>query len=339
MKKISISLCVLLVISGVIQAQSYHFSQFFSTPLLTNPAHSGLTNGPYRVSANLRSQGTIGGSPYLTGYVSGDISPMRKYLPAGHKAGLGLYLMNDKSLGGGFQTNTVGFSAAYNLALDKLGKNNFGLGLQGTYNQRRIDFSKLSFGNQWGPDGYDPSRPIGEILPSSGQANKSYFDVNAGILYNFLTEKRAFFGGFSVYNILRHNDNILPEEFKMPTRYMLQGGSKFPAGEEGNMYVSLTHMRQAKAAETILGAAYGLNLNKEKEEGEDNELSFGLWYRYKDAVIPYLGYQLNGFRASLSFDYTVSEIRTGAQIKNAYELTLVFSAIDKLNLKTTVPWY
>ena len=277
MKKISISLYVLFVVSGVIQAQSYHFSQFFSTPLLTNPAHTGLTNGPYRVSSNLRSQGTIGGSPYVTGYVSGDVSPLRKYIPAGHKAGLGMYLMSDRSLGGAFQTNTVGFSAAYNLALDKFGTNNLGLGLQGTFNQRRIDFGKLTFGNQWGPDGYDPSRPIGEALPTSGEANKSYLDVNAGMLYNFLTEKRAFFAGLSVYNILRHNDNILPEEFKMPTRYMMQAGSRLPAGDEGNLYVSLTHMRQAKANETILGAAYGLRLKKEGEEAVENELSFGMW--------------------------------------------------------------
>jgi type IX secretion system PorP/SprF family membrane protein len=339
MKKISISLYVLLVISGVIQAQSYHFSQFFSTPLLTNPAHTGLTNGPYRVASNLRSQGMIGGSPYFTGYVSGDVSPLRKYLPAGHKAGLGMYVMNDKSLAGAFQTNSVAISAAYNLALDKFGKNNLGLGLQGTYNQRRIDFGKLSFGNQWGPDGYDPSRPIGEIIPTSSEANKNYLDVNAGMLYNLLLEKKAFFAGVSVYNILRHNDNILPEEFKMPTRYMIQGGSKFPAGDEGNLYISLTHMRQAKAAETVLGAAYGLRLQKEGEEGEENELSFGMWYRHKDAIIPYVGYQLNGFRAGLSYDYTVSEVKTGAQVKNAYELTLSFSAIDKLNLKTTVPWF
>ena len=332
---ISLYLCVMM--ANGLMAQSYHFSQFFSTPLLTNPAHTGLTNGPYRLASNLRSQGGIGGSPYFTGYISADVSPLKKYLPAGHKAGVGMYVMSDRSLSGAFQTNSIGFSAAYNLALDKLGKNNLGLGLQGTYNQRRIDFGKLSFGNQFGPGGYDPSLPIGEGLPTSGEASKSYLDVNAGMIYNRILEKHAFFAGASVYNILRHKENILPEEFKMPTRYMLQAGAKLPAGPEGNAYISLTHMRQAQANETVLGAAYGLRLTK--KEGEENELSFGMWYRYKDALIPYVGYQLNGLRVGLSYDYTVSSLKTGAQVRNAYELTLVFSAIDKLNLKTTVPWY
>lgn len=327
---------LLLVISGMLQAQSYHFSQFFSTPLLTNPAHTGFTDGPYRVASNFRSQGMSGGSPYFTGYISGDISPFKQYLPAGHRAGLGIYVMNDRSLSGALQTNSIGFSTAYNVGLDKKGSSSLGVGLQGTYNQRRVDYGKLTFGNQFGSGGYDPSLPIGETLPFSSNVNDSYFDVNAGIIYNVLMENRSFFAGASVYNIVKHKDNFLAEEFKMPTRYMLQAGSQFKASEEGKLYFSLTHMAQAKANETILGGAYGLQITKDEKKPE---LLFGAWYRFKDALIPYVGFHNNGFRAGLSYDYTVSEAKTGAQIRNAYELTLLFSAIDKVNLKTTIPWF
>lgn len=320
----------------MLQAQSYHFSQFFSTPLLTNPGHTGFTDGPYRVASNFRTQGMSGGSPYFTGYVSADISPFKQYLPVGHKAGVGMYVMNDKSLSGALQTNSIGLSAAYNVGLDKKGISSLGLGLQGTYNQRRVDYSKLSFGNQFGSAGYDASLPIGETLPFSSNVNDSYFDVNAGIIYSASMENRAFFGGASVYNIVKHNDNFLAEEFKMPTRYLLQGGSQFKAGDEGKLYFSLTHMGQAEANETILGGAYGLQITKDEKK---SEVSFGAWYRVKDALIPYLGYYNNGFRVGLSYDYTVSDAKTGSQVRNAYELTLLFSAIDKLNLTTTIPWY
>jgi type IX secretion system PorP/SprF family membrane protein len=336
MKKISIGLYLFLIASTVLKAQSYHFSQFFSTPLLTNPGHTGFIDGPYRVASNFRTQAMSGGSPYFTGYVSADVSPFKKYLPAGHKAGLGMYVMNDKSLSGALQTNSIGMSAAYNVGLDKYGVNTLGLGIQGTYNQRRVDFSNLTFGNQFGSTGYNPSLPIGETLPSSSDINDSYFDVNAGIIYNALMKDKAFFVGASVYNIVKHQDNFLSSEFKMPTRYMLQAGSQFKAGEEGNMYFSLTHMGQAKANETIFGGAYGLQLTNEEIK---KEITFGAWYRLKDALIPYVGYYNNGFRLGLSYDYTVSSAKTGAEIRNAYELTLLFSAIDKLNLKTTIPWY
>ena len=82
---ISVLSVVMFMFPGV-KGQSYHFSQFFSTPLLTNPANTGLTDGPYRLASNFRAQGLSGGSPYLTGYISADISPFREKLLEGHKA-------------------------------------------------------------------------------------------------------------------------------------------------------------------------------------------------------------------------------------------------------------
>ena len=72
-------------------AQFVPYSQYDNTPLLTNPANTGFTDGPYRVAANLRKQGT--GAGFFTGYLSAEVSPLCDKLPMGHRAGLGLYLM------------------------------------------------------------------------------------------------------------------------------------------------------------------------------------------------------------------------------------------------------
>src|SRR5690242_13340262 len=126
MKKLLTSLCLLFV-ANIIWGQSYHFSQFFSTPLLTNPANTGLIDGPYRLASNFRSQGNPGGNPFLTGYLSADISPFSRYLPANHKAGIGLYAMNDRSLSSVVQTNSVGMSIAYHVGLDPNNEQSVGL--------------------------------------------------------------------------------------------------------------------------------------------------------------------------------------------------------------------
>src|SRR5919112_1464713 len=98
MRNYPICLFLLLLVSGPkLAAQSYHFSQFFSTPLLTNPAHTGFIEGPYRVASNLRSQGSLKDGTSLTGYLSGDFGLFRGSLPAGSTAGVGIYLMNDQS--------------------------------------------------------------------------------------------------------------------------------------------------------------------------------------------------------------------------------------------------
>lgn len=334
MKKIIVAFGLLLMIANVLKAQSYHFSQFFSTPLLTNPANTGFIDGSYRVASNFRSQGMSGGgSPYFTGYLSADISPFRDSLANGHKAGLGMYVMNDKSLSGALQTNSIGMSAAYNVGLDKLGQHSLGVGLQGTYHQRRIDYSKLSFENQYDPNGYNPSLPIGEVLDNR---SKNYLDVNAGILYNAILKDKSFFGGISLYNILKHEENFLGDDFKMPTRLMIQGGAQFTTAEYGRVYFSLTSMTQAKANETTIGGAYGLQFG---EKIIKNEVRFGMWYRYKDALIPYVGYYYEGFQAGLSWDYTVSSLKTATQLRNGFELTLLYRIVNKKELRTIIPWY
>jgi type IX secretion system PorP/SprF family membrane protein len=330
MKNAILGLCVLMA-GGAVKAQSYHFSQFFSTPLLTNPANTGMSDGPYRVASNMRSQGG-GGNTYFTGYLSGDVGLLRDKLPMGHKAGTGLYLLSDQSLTSAVRTTAAGLSVAYHVGLDDYGENSVGLGLQATYQQRRIDYSKLTFESQYGPAGYDASLPVGEPLDFN---SKSFFDLNAGLIYRTTIENKSLFAGFSAYNILQHRENILPDEFKFPTRFTFQAGAQVSMAEAGRVYFSLTSMHQAKANELTFGGAYGYPL---AEEG-GGEITGGLWYRYKDAVIPYIGLQYSGFQAGISYDYTVSGLKTGSQTRNGIELTLLFRALDRRELKTLVPWY
>jgi len=332
MKRRLIILYGLLLVAQQLLGQAYHFSQFFSTPLLTNPANTGHLEGPFRLASNFRSQGQLGGSSIFTGYLSADFSVMQNALGEGHKAGAGIYLMNDQSLNGALQTNSAGLSAAYHVPLDLDQEHSIGLGFQGTFHQRRIDYTKLSFSNQFGPGGYNPSLPINEALPNR---RIGYLDVNLGMVYNVVKDDRSFFGGVSIYNILRHKENLLESEFKMPVRYTVQGGAQLYIGEYGKAYFSVTHLQQASAHETTVGTAYGHQLS----DGSKNEINFGLWYRYKDALIPYVGYHRNAFQVGLSYDHTISTLKTAAQVRNGYELTLIYRAVDKQSLKTLIPWY
>jgi type IX secretion system PorP/SprF family membrane protein len=331
MKKHYLALYALIMGHFVLQAQSYHFSQFFSTPLLTNPANTGFIEGPYRLASNFRSQG-IASNTYFTGSLSADFNLFQNSLDEGNKAGAGIYIMNDQSLNGALQTNSIAISTAYHIGLDPDEVHSFGIGFQGAFHQRRFDYSKLTFGNQFGPNGYDAALPVGEALDN---IDRSYFDINTGMVYNVNLEDRSFFGGVSLYNILRHKENLLDDELKMPLRYTVQLGGQIFIGEYSKAYFSLTHLQQANAKETTVGGAYGLQLTDDSK----NEINLGMWYRYKDAVIPYIGYQRNAIQIGLSYDHTVSSMKTASQVRNGYELTLLYKATDKRTLKTLIPWY
>src|SRR5687768_11411988 len=165
--------------------QSYHFSQFYSTPMLVNPAATGATSSPYRLAANYRSQWRNEGTPYTSFTAAGDAHILKDVLGEGNVLGLGLTFLNDKALNGVVQTNSFSLSSGYHIALDADNIQQLGIGFQGTYNERRIDFSRLQFENQFGSGGFDPTLPIGEALQDG---KKHYFDISAGVLYSAAVE-------------------------------------------------------------------------------------------------------------------------------------------------------
>ena len=335
MKRISITAILLFLflhLSFLSKAQPYHFSQFYSTPLLNNPAFTGYTEGQFRVATNFRSQWSQGSTPYVTTALSFDTRGLKNYINENNSAGAGIYFMNDQSSGGALQTNSIGLSAAYNLSLDEFKEQTVGVGLQGVFTQRRIDYSKLSFESQYGSNGFDPSLPVGEPLNLS---SKAIFNANAGISYHYNHDYNSFFASASVYNALSPDESMLLYEFKTPRRYSFMAGGHLAIGYDRTIYGSLNYMSQSKAREMTIGAAYGIQIGENKKQ----EIDFGLWHRVKDALIPYIGYQLNGFQFGLSYDYTISKIKTAGQVRNGYELTLSFTSDDKLEENRIKSWY
>jgi hypothetical protein len=52
-----------------------------------------------------------------------------------------------------------------------------------------------------------------------------------------------------------------------------------------------------------------------------------------------VGYQTDKFQFGFSFDFTVSALKTGAQVRNGQELTMIFKAPDLTEIKRLIPWY
>lgn len=321
-----------LVFCSFASAQTYHFSQFYSTPLLINPAATGLTAGPYRLASNYRSQWNASGSPYTTFTFSGDAHVMKDKLADGNTLGLGLVFLNDKTMDGVVQTNQLALSAGYHISLDADNIQSIGLGFQGTYNERRIDFSRLQFENQYGNGGYDPSLPIGESFDAG---KKYYVDMNLGAMYSFALEDRSLFAGLAAYNLLKKKDDYLTEQFKAPPLFSAIAGGDIDVGVNNSFYFSGNYRQQGNTRELTLGMAYGVFLDGEGY----NALKLGLWHRINDALIPYAGYTYKGLQVGCSFDYTVSGAKTSSQIRNTFEISLLYLAPDESELKRWIPWY
>src|SRR5580765_8902229 len=77
--KMILMMTVGFLVSLCSQAQDLHFSQFFNSPLTTNPANTGfIPDADYRIGANYRNQySTVMTVPYKTMSIFGDAQVFR----------------------------------------------------------------------------------------------------------------------------------------------------------------------------------------------------------------------------------------------------------------------
>jgi len=87
-------------------AQDLHFSQFFNSPLTTNPANTGfIPDGDYRLGINYRDQwSSVMSVPYKTMSAFGDVQLMKNKFDNGW-IGLGGVILRDVA-GSGNLTST-----------------------------------------------------------------------------------------------------------------------------------------------------------------------------------------------------------------------------------------
>src|ERR1700753_2862256 len=96
LKKIWILLCCAVCALQSGYGQEFHFSQWFNSPLLTNPANTGfIPDADYRLGANYRDQwSAIMAAPYRTMDIWGDAQVFRNRIENGWM-GLGGVILRD----------------------------------------------------------------------------------------------------------------------------------------------------------------------------------------------------------------------------------------------------
>ena len=145
-KLISVALVLLTVLYS--KAQDLHFSQFFNSPLTTNPANTGfIPDADYRIGAHFRNQwSSILAAPYKTLSLYGDAQVFRDRLDNGW-LGVGGLILTDEAGSGGLRSTKIYGSVAYHqmLGSSSLLSAGFNVG----WANKRIDQSKLKFPDQF----------------------------------------------------------------------------------------------------------------------------------------------------------------------------------------------
>lgn len=343
MKRIILGFCSLIAFTQISWAQDPHFSQYFSSPLTLNPALTGLTQCDIRIAANMRQQWfSVTNTPYTTGTISIDGRMLKNKWDNGNSLGVGLLTLYDKSGKGGLQNLTVGLSAAGHFALGYEKQHTISIGAQGYLVQKSIDFTKLTFEDQY--NGANPGQPYatGETF---GQTDLTYPDFNAGFMYTGrISDYATAYAGASFYHLTEPIETFKSnggDDKIIHRRYTVTAGGSFDLNENLVLHASGLYQNQAKAQEVLVGAAAGFILNPgyDREYSRPTIFYLGGWYRFGDAIIPYISLEMKKFQFGFSYDVNTSNYSAATAGNGAYEFSLIYNGcINKKNPKPDYNW-
>ena len=252
--------------SGNLFAQDPEFTQFYANQLYLNPAFAGASYCP-KVSMNHRNQWPGISGSFVTTSASYD-----QHVDA-LSGGIGLLVLNDRA--GEGTLNTLNVSAMYSYELQVTRKFTIRAGLQGTYAQIRVDWDKLTFGDQ-----IDPRR--GFIFTTNEVQRdepRSFIDFSAGMLG--YTDK--IFVGFAVHHLTQPNESVIEGISPLPRKYTFHAGVQIPIDSKGEP-ATLSPNVLVQLQENFLQINFGMYYNKGPIYG-------GLWYRNQDSFIASLGFE------------------------------------------------
>lgn len=320
-KKMMRPLCfaVCLIVASFHQAAAQtdpHFTQNYTYPMYINPALTGQSDGEYRVSSIYRSQWGTVGNPYRTAGISADARTK-------NNLALGVNLMNQSAGDAGFNYFNAYASVAYTGV--KLGKNENHrviFAMQAGIINRRVDQSRFKWGEQWNPiTGYNAANPTTESFAATSATT---LDMGAGALYYDVSpgKEANVFGGVSFFHINRPTDPIISTQSAelntIPLRYTIHGGASINYAEGLTIVPHVLYNQQGNARETMLGVYV------QKKVNEETDIMAGGYYRYKDALAPFVGVDYKNFLIGLSYDANTSALGRTAKNINSFELSLSY---------------
>jgi type IX secretion system PorP/SprF family membrane protein len=339
--------CILIFASAVLSigdsfAQDIHFSQFYETPSLLNPALTGVSNN-LRGSLQYKNQWGSVTVPYKTFAASFEMKFNQKDWEGNGAGGVhksvsknlagGISFLSDKAGDGAMGTTQVTFSLASQVFLDA--KNSLGVGLQASLAQKSIDQSKLIWPNQYNGSSYDQSiNPVENF--SSGKF--IYGDYAAGILWTYgkgemymtANDEIKANAGVTLHHINRPKESYISDISETANmRFVVHGGLVFGIKNTSvGIAPSFMLNYQGTSKEIIFGSLFKYALRDDsKYTGNIKSamISIGGYYRNNDAIIPTLLLEMGQYAFGLSYDINVSDLHVASNYHGGVEIMLRFS--------------
>jgi type IX secretion system PorP/SprF family membrane protein len=306
-----ILLAILFGFNSILNAQDIHFSQFFETPLLRNPALAGIFTGDVRVQMVYRDQWGSVTDGYRTGSLNGEYK-----LPIGKADDF-------ITLGGQFLFDRAGTAALtqvsalpvinYHKSLSSEHNRYLSVGFMGGVVNRSFDRSKITTDD---PNG-EPT-----ALPSY-----TYMDGSVGLSYNSNLSDNPednFYLGMAYHHFTKPKNSFFRDpSVKLNPKWTASAGFRFGVAEYAYVSLLADYSIQDNYKESVIGALYGLKIGPEIDKPK-YIIHAGAFIRWSDALIPVVKLDYNPFTVALSYDMNISKLKPYSNSRGGYELSVSY---------------
>ena len=329
-------LAIALNLGSSVFAQDLHFSQFFNSPLTTNPANTGfIPDGDYRLGINYRNQwSSIMTVPYKTMSVFGDAQILKDKLETGW-VGIGGVILKDVAGSGSLSSTKVYGSVAYHqmLGYASLLSLGFNVGIA----NKQINTSNLKFPDQFDGRFFDNKLPTSVFLDRN---NISYLDMQVGMNYAYFPTDNIYVNtGFSVHHVNKPTESFFTADSnsnysnRIPRRSIGFLNASIKLNDQVIINPSVYYTNQANVSELVGGLTAHYNLSGDGQY----QLIGGAYYRHKEAIIPMVGLGYNDYTFTFSYDATISSLKNYNNSRGAFEFSLIKQGVLNPNGRRITP--
>lgn len=312
-------LALFLLPSFALLAQN-RFAQFYSTPLLYNPANTGRFNKSTRLIAGFHNDKNTNGL-HNQSYLSVDTKILGAAVGENNCFAIGFSGLAEQSMGVGMKNSYLSVSLAYHKGLNEEGTQQIGVGFQTVFAHRTLNPPSVFFESHlasWINSGYANIDAF-----NFNKIDFTYFDLNAGLSYQGQFNAKNFFStGISINHINQPSKIFQGGEFSLSRQYWGHLGWEANLPLERKFYSAVLASYSKNVVDDILvGSVYQMLVKKQ------TRIHIGGWYRDNKllgtSIIPTLGLHYFDFGITYSYDINVSRKNSGQQ--NANEITLNYT--------------
>lgn len=316
--KTYIFLLVFAIQTNLLLAQDISFSQVYNVPLLRNPALAGVFDGDVRINGAFRNQWQSISVPFRSAALSAEYKiplPWEDWITVGVQA--------THDIAGDIKLKRTQLLPVinYHKSLSADADDYLSLGIMAGPVQSQFDPTQLKMDDQFQNGSFNPNSSTSQVFQRTGF---SYWDASVGMSFSSgFGENSRYYVGAALFHFNKpkvafytSNSNVV-----LDPKFAVNAGLKMFTSDVDYLDFFVDYFKQSGHAQVTGGAFYNVELQRDYDTDASIGAGFGAMYRWNDAVIPAVKLDYYGLAIGLSYDVTVSKLKTVSQMRGGFELT------------------